>query len=164
MAAIPAPTNRLTIWHGVSNLAIMSYEGIIYLWHYLLLQQQCHFSLLRCYDSCVTLSPSEYHMWKINTFTFIRTGCPKKMSLCEMVEVRISLNTPSFSIDVMSRIWLTLDPPKAKLGGVLEAKISPPIKCCPILPKNFWSFLGVLLAPWLHQQLCLEPPCPLKLN
>ena len=143
MAAIPAPTKRLTIWHGVSNLAIMSYEGIISLWHYLLLQQQCHFSLLRCYDSCVTLSPSEYHMWKINTFTFIRTGCPKKMSLCEMVEVRISLNTPSFSIDVMRRIWLTLDPPKAKLGGgSWRQKLAPQLNVVQFCQKIFGASWG----------------------
>ena len=40
------------------------------------------------------------------------------MFIKEMSEVRIFLNSPSFSMDIMRRIGLFLDPPKVNEGAL----------------------------------------------
>ena len=68
-----------------------------------------------------------------------------------MGEVRIFWNSPSFSMDIMSRIWLTLDPQKDNLEGFgsWSLKFFPDKWAFYIEPltKFWWSFLGFSWSP-----------------
>ena len=82
-------------------------------------------------------------IWRVTYLIYYRLS--QKMFLnSKMGKLRIT-----FSMDVMRRKWLLLDPRKVKEGSA---------------PLYILLGLGVLLAPLRIFQLCQEPECPSKLH